>query len=199
VSRACGVMNILIIYAHPNPRSFNAAILETLDAALRARGHVTRIHDLYRMQFRAVLDGEDLLRNWRGDLPVDTRREQDALRWAEGLVFIYPVWWFGPPAILKGWIDRVFTRKFAFDFGPTGMTGLLTHKKALILSTLGGDEATYQRERWEELLIRPMAEGVLTACGVGDVVYQAFYEVPTISLAERLTMLDRVCALATAF
>jgi putative NADPH-quinone reductase len=59
-------------------------------------------------------------------------------------VFIYPIWWFGPPAILKGWIDRVFTRKFAFDFTATGMKGLLTHEKALILNTLGGDEATYQ-------------------------------------------------------
>jgi hypothetical protein len=75
-----------------------------------------------------------------------------------------------PTGDLKGWIDRVFTRKFAFDFGPGGMKGLLTHEKALILNTLGGDEATYQQERWHELLVRPMVEGILGACGVDNVV-----------------------------
>jgi NAD(P)H dehydrogenase (quinone) len=192
-------MNVLIIYAHPNPRSFNQAILETVDDALRERGHATRIHDLYQMQFRAVLDGEDLLRNWRGDLAPDTRREQDAVQWAQGLVLIYPIWWFGPPAILKGWIDRVFTRKFAFDFGPGGMKGLLTHEQALILNTLGGDEGTYQQERWHELLVRPMAEGVLGACGVRNVVHRAFYQVPSVSHAARQAMLEEVRALAAAF
>lgn len=189
-------MNALIVYAHPNPRSFNWAILEAIDSTLRERGHAIRIHDLYQMQFRAVLDSEDLLRNWRGDLPVDTRREQDAIRWARGLVFVYPIWWFGPPAILKGWIDRVFTRKFAFDFGPEGMKGLLTHEKALIINTLGGDEATYQHERWHELLVRPMAEGILGACGVHDVTHRAFYQVPTVTQAKRQAMLEEVRALA---
>ncbi|KAB2929914.1 MAG: NAD(P)H-dependent oxidoreductase [Candidatus Contendobacter sp.] len=192
-------MNVLLVYAHPNPRSFNRAILEAADATLRERGHATRIHDLYQMHFRAALDGEDLLRNWRGDLPVDTRREQDAIRWARGLVFVYPIWWFGPPAILKGWIDRVFTRKFAFDFGPEGMRGLLTHERALIVNTLGGDEATYQRERWRELLARPIVEGVLGACGIGNVAYRAFYQVTTVAPAERRAMLDQVRELAAAF
>jgi NAD(P)H dehydrogenase (quinone) len=192
-------MNVLIVYAHPNPRSFNSAILEAIDATLRERGHATRIHDLYQMQFRAVLDGEDLLRNWRGDSPVDTRREQDAIRWARGLVFVYPIWWFGPPAILKGWIDRVFTRKFAFDFGPGGMEGLLTHERALIVNTLGGDEATYQREGWHELLVRPMTEGVLGACGVRNIAHRALYQVTTLSHAERRAMLDQVRELAAAF
>lgn len=192
-------MNILLVYAHPNPRSFNRAILEVLDGALRERGHTTCIHDLYQMQFRATLDGEDLLRNWRGDLAPDTRCEQDAVRWAQGLVFIYPIWWFGPPAILKGWIDRVFTRKFAFDFGPDGMSGLLTHERALILNTLGGDQATYQREHWQELLIRPMAEGILSACGVRHVVHRAFYQVPTVSPAERQAMLAEVREMAVVF
>jgi NAD(P)H dehydrogenase (quinone) len=192
-------MNVLLVYAHPNPRSFNQAILDMVDATLRDRGHVTRIHDLYRMQCRAVLDGEDLLRNWRGDLPADTRREQDAVLWARGLVFVYPIWWFGPPAILKGWIDRVFTRKFAFDFGPGGMKGLLTHEKALILNTLGGDEASYREHRWHELLVRPMAEGILGACGVKNVSHRAFYQVPTVGQTERQGMLEEVRALAAAF
>lgn len=192
-------MNVLIIYAHPNPRSFNRAILDTVETTLRERGHAIRIHDLYQMQCRAVLDGEDLLRNWRGDLPADTRREQDAILWARKLVFIYPIWWFGPPAILKGWIDRVFTCKFAFDVGPSGMTGLLTHEKAMVLNTLGGDAATYQAQHWHELLARPMTEGVLGACGIHEVSYRAFYRVPTVTPAERQAMLEEVRTLAATF
>ncbi len=190
-------MNILIVFAHPNPRSFNHAILETLDTTLREQGHATRIHDLYQMRFRAVLDSDDLIRNWRGDLPEDILREQEAVRWAQGLAFVYPIWWFGAPAILKGWIDRVFVRKFAFDFTAAGMEGLLTHDRALIVNTLGGDEALYQRERWHELLVRPMVEGVLNACGVRNVTYRAFYSVVTVSHAERRAMLEEVRALAT--
>ncbi|MCP5158882.1 MAG: NAD(P)H-dependent oxidoreductase [Gammaproteobacteria bacterium] len=192
-------MNVLIVYAHPNPRSFNRAILETVDATLRERGHATQVHDLYRMKFRCVLDGEDLLRNWRGNLADDVQREQEAVRWAQGLVFIYPIWWFGPPAILKGWIDRVFTRKFAFNIGAGGMEGLLTHRRALILNTLGGDQATYQQEHWHELLVRPIAEGVLGACGVRNVTHRAFYQVLSISQAERQMMLDEARDLAAAF
>lgn len=189
-------MNTLIIYAHPNPRSFNRAILDTVEAALTRRGDAIRIHDLYQMHSRAVLEAEDLIRNWRGDLPADTRHEQDAIRWAGQLVFIYPIWWFGPPAILKGWIDRILTHKFAFDIGPAGMTGLLTGKKALIINTLGGDEETYQKKRWHELLVRPMVEGVLAACGIEDVHYRAFYSVPTVTQADRQAMLTEVSALA---
>ena len=192
-------MNILLVYAHPNPRSFNQALLDAIDAELRERGHATRIRDLYQMRFSPVLDGEDLVRNWRGDLPNDIRQEQEAIRWAQGLVFIYPIWWFGPPAILKGWIDRVFVRKFAFDFTETGMQGLLTHEKALIINTLGGDEATYQRLRWHELLVRPMAEGILEACGVRTVTHRAFYQVPTVSPAERQVMLAEARDLAALF
>ncbi|HCB12414.1 MAG TPA: flavodoxin family protein [Gammaproteobacteria bacterium] len=192
-------MNVLIIYAHPNLHSFNRAILEVVEATLHERGHTTQVHDLYQMQFRCILDDEDLLRNWRGVLSDDVQREQEAVRWAQGLVLIYPIWWFGPPAILKGWIDRVFTRKFAFDINASGMQGLLTHERALILNTLGGDEAIYQKERWHELLVRPIAEGVLGACGVRNVGYQAFYQVLSVSRTERQAMLDKVRTLAAGF
>lgn len=192
-------MNVLIVYAHPNPRSFNQAILHTLDAALRDRGHLTQTHDLYRMRFRAVLDSDDLNRNWRGEPAEDVRREQESVLWAQGLAFIYPIWWFGPPAILKGWIDRVFTRKFAFDFGAEGMKGLLTHEQALILNTLGGDEASYHRQDWHELLARPMTEGILSVCGVRQVTHQAFYEVTGVTQMARRAMLEEVRVLAAAF
>ncbi len=192
-------MNVLIVYAHPNPRSFNNAILETVDVALRERGHTTRIKDLYRMGFKTILDAQDLGRLAKRDIPEDIRREQADMAWAQGLVFIYPIWWFEQPAILKGWIDRVFVRGFAFDFTAEGMKGLLGHEKALVITTLGGDEATYRRNNWQDIIIRPMTDGTLSYCGVQNIVHKAFYQVTSVSREARSAMLDEVRALAMTF
>jgi len=189
-------MNILIIYAHPNPRSFNQALLETVDVALQAQGHTTCVKDLYRMDFNPILSADDLIRLARQDIPADIRQEQDDIRWAQGLVFIYPIWWFSQPALLKGWLDRVFSRGFAFDFTQTGVLGLLPQRKALVINTLGGGEATYVNNRWHDLIARPMIEGTLGFCGIAQVVHRAFYEVPTVSIAARRAMLEEARLLA---
>ncbi|MDX1654274.1 MAG: NAD(P)H-dependent oxidoreductase [Candidatus Competibacteraceae bacterium] len=185
-------MNVLIVYAHPNPRSFNNAILGTVDTTLRERRHTTRIKDLYRLGRKVILDAEDLGRIHQRDIPEDILREQADMAWAQGLVFIYPIWWFGPPAILKGWIDRVFVRGFAFDFTKEGMKGLLGHEKALVLTTLGGDEATYRRNDWQGIISRPLTDGTLSYCGVQDITHRAFYQVPSVGDESRRGMLEEV-------
>ena len=181
--------NIVIILGHPEAESFCAAIAETYLASASQAGHLVKLFRLGAIDFDPVLRHGY---NQRQALEPGLQEIREAISAAAHLVFVYPIWWFGPPAILKGWIDRVFTRKFAFDFGPEGMRGLLTHERALIVNTLGGDEATYQRERWRELLARPIVEGVLGACGIGNVAYRAFYQVTTVAPAERRAMLDQV-------
>ncbi len=192
-------MNILILFAHPNLQSFNHAILETLTETLQERHHQVRIKDLYRLHFNAILDSHDLARIAHHDIPDDILQEQADITWAQGLVFIYPVWWFGPPAILKGWIERVFTRGFAFDFGANGLQQLLHHEQALIINTLGSDEKIYQQNNWHDLLIRPLSEGTLGYCGVKRITYKAFYDVFAVSQSERHIMLREVKQLALIF
>ena len=190
-------MNALLVIAHPSGDSFSHAMAGAAAAVLRARGCTCWVHDLYAEGFNPVQPTPES-GNVASDDPL-VELHCARLQAAELIAVFHPNWWSQPPAILKGWIDRVFTRKFAFDFGPGGMKGLLTHEKALILNTLGGDEASYREHRWHELLVRPMAEGILGACGVKNVSHRAFYQVPTVGQTERQGMLEEVRALAAAF
>jgi NAD(P)H dehydrogenase (quinone) len=109
----------------------------------------------------------------QGIVPDDIKREQELIAWADHLVFIYPIWWFERPALLKGWIDRVFTNGFAFSYG-NGVKGLLKHKKALVVQTAGNTEAELQKDNIIEIIQRPMTEGTLQYCGIADVRVRTF-------------------------
>jgi NAD(P)H dehydrogenase (quinone) len=192
-------MKVLVIYAHPNPLSFNHALQETVAAALGEAGHEVRVKDLYAERPKVTLDAEDFQGILSGKVPEDIRREQAEVEWAEGLVFVYPVWWFSMPAILKGWIDRVFQNGFAFEIGPEGPRGLLRHRKALIFTTTGGLEEAYARGNGRELLLRPMTDGTLRFCGIGEVDAKVFYGVPSATENQRKAMLAEAARLARAF
>ncbi len=110
-------MRLLIIYCHPVPGSFNAAILKTARQALDRGGHELRLIDLYDQNFSPVLsraEHENYIA--RPDVLIENVREHvDALRWAQGFVFIFPIWMHGPPAMLKGWLERTWLRGVAFE------------------------------------------------------------------------------------
>jgi NAD(P)H dehydrogenase (quinone) len=110
-------MRILVVFCHPSGESFGAALCAEAVAALEAGGHELRLRDLYRMGFDPVLSLEE----WRDYLAQPQRNEArqadhiEDLRWAEGLVVIYPTWYYGPPAMLKGWLERTWLPGVAFD------------------------------------------------------------------------------------
>jgi len=189
-------MKVLVVYAHPNPASFNRAVLECTGEGLRNAGHQVRIRDLYHEAFDPVLSRSDLARLAVGETPPDMRAEQSQVAWADTLVLIYPVWWFGPPALLKGWFDRTFTHGFAFRYGPAGHMGLLAPRKAAIVATLGGSAEEYRQRDWESLLLRPTAEGVLGYCGIELCGFRLLYEVPGSARAARQAMLEQVTTFA---
>lgn len=127
-------MNILIIYAHPNHQSFNGAILRQVKNHLNSK-HQVRILDLYAEKFDPLLHfDEDHLRR---DLDKDPEMEKyrQLISWADHLIWIFPIWWGGMPAILKGFIDRVFASGFAYSYKGMGMQGHLKGKTAWIIST----------------------------------------------------------------
>jgi NAD(P)H dehydrogenase (quinone) len=185
-------MNILIVYAHPNEKSFNRALLEAVSAGLNEAGHTTKVKDLYAEGFDPVLTADDLAELQQGNIPEHIQREQDALSWADGLVFIYPLWWFGRPAILKGWFDTVLTNGFAFSFSDQGLTGLLKHKKALVLITAGGQKSYFVENDAESLLHRPMTDGTLSFCGIDNIEHQVYYNIPGSTDEERQAILNEV-------
>lgn len=185
-------MNYLIIYSHPNPASFNFAIRETVVRVLKQRHQEVRTRDLYEMRFDPVLQGSELAGFQRGKMSPDIAIEQDHVRWAEVLIFIYPVWWAGMPAITRGYIDRVFCKGFAYDYGPDGLQGLLKGKKVQIFNTMGAPLAAYESSGIFKSMEQLTDQETFRFCGMEVLGHQYFGSVPTVSKEERLKMLEEV-------
>jgi putative NADPH-quinone reductase len=136
-------VNTLVVHCHPDPESYNAALYRAACTALEAGGHALRRIDLYAEGFDPVLSREER----RAYLPepalIEARVQPhvDALRWAEHLVFVYPTWFYGPPAMLKGWLERVWLPGVAFlpppAKGRRAVPGL-RHVRRLTVVTTGG-------------------------------------------------------------
>jgi NAD(P)H dehydrogenase (quinone) len=110
-------MQVLVLFCHPDPASFLATVLAELVERLNAQGHAVRVIDLYGEGFDPVLDRE----SWRAHRQdrraeaADLAAHVAALQACEGLVLVYPTWWYGLPALLKGWFDRVWQPGVAFS------------------------------------------------------------------------------------
>lgn len=108
-------MRALIVYCHPKETSFTAAVRETVLERLRFAGAEIRVIDLYRRNFAPVLSGEEL--DIYEDTPanrVPVAQDVEDVLWCDALIFVYPTWWYGLPAMLKGWLDRVLLPDVAF-------------------------------------------------------------------------------------
>ena len=137
-------MRVSVILAHPNQDSFNHAIGETVVQTLERNGHEVCYHDLYAEGFEPLLPGDEIPDG--ASLPPEVRQHCDEIAEAEGIVVVHPNWWGQPPAILKGWIDRVIRVGVAYRFeegdGGEGVPiGLLRAHTALVLNTANTPEA----------------------------------------------------------
>ena len=154
-------MNVLYIYAHQEPASFNATLKAVAVETLENAGHNVKVSDLYGMHFKPVLDASDFMQRKKpdklalfpeqinatktGTFVPDIMEEMDKVKWADLLIFQFPIYFTGMPAIMKGWLDRIFTAGFAFDPITQGVyeNGLLKGKKVMMTITTGADENTY--------------------------------------------------------
>lgn len=184
-------MKTVIIYAHPNPISFNAALAEVVQEEMEKLGSQVKVKDLYGMDFNPCLGEEDFKAFRRGDIPADIQEEQDDISWADHLVFIAPIWWINFPAILKGYFDRVFSAGFAYKVTSQGFVGLLNRKKVLVITTSGADRA--QAEKYGMLdVLKATIAGIFTTCGFSSCEHINLYAVPSVYDQEREEMLVEV-------
>ncbi len=114
-------MRVLVVYCHPVPDSFCAAVRDTAVGTLTARGWDVRLVDLYAEGFDPVL-GADERRLYHDRAPIDPvlAPHIENLKWAQAILFVYPTWWYGLPAMLKGWLDRVWATDVAFKLPADG-------------------------------------------------------------------------------
>ncbi|WP_426036837.1 NAD(P)H-dependent oxidoreductase [Cypionkella sp. TWP1-2-1b2] len=138
-------MRLLIVHAHPSPDSFTAACRDTAIKAAHAAGHQTKLIDLYAENFQPSLTAEEWLSFPDPDAISDSLTPHiEALQWAEGLIFTHPTWWSGPPAILKGWLDRTLRPGIAFHLhGKTMRPGLPNIRLLAVLTSLGATSLQY--------------------------------------------------------
>jgi NAD(P)H dehydrogenase (quinone) len=127
-------MKVLVIIGHQNKGSYCHAITETAIEELKAAGHEVTFHDLYEEGFDPILTHDEIPKGSTVD-PI-VQEHCDELAAADGFVIVHPNWWAQPPAILKGWIDRVFRQGVAYEFAEGGgIIGHLKGKTALVITT----------------------------------------------------------------
>lgn len=186
-------MNHLIVYAHPFEDSFNHAILENAVAALKSKGHSVVVRNLYALGFNPVLSPVDFKELRSGHTPEDIATEQAYITNADAITFIYPLWWTGMPAILKGYIDRVFAYGFAYQYTKEGMIeSLLTGKKGVMITTQGTPNAYYDASGMTSSLKQTSDEGIFGFCGVETLNHLFFGGISTSDDLTRKEMLKSV-------
>lgn len=152
-------MKVFMVYAHPEPTSFNGALKDRAAEVLQGAGHEFVVTDLYgenydpragRHDFREVADADRFDYQVEQKHATDTEtfspeiaRDQERLYWCDVLIFQFPLWWFGPPAILKGWIDRTLAFGRIYDLGHRYATGMLEGRTGFVSTTTGGPEERF--------------------------------------------------------
>ena len=187
-------MKLSVILAHPNKQSFNHAIAKTAVAALEQNGHDVIFHDLYRERFDPLLPREEILED--ATLAPELEEYCREIRSAEGIIIVHPNWWGQPPAILKGWVDRVFRPGVAYKFleGDSGEgvpVGLLKARAAIVFNT-----SNTPPEREARVFGDPLEtlwkNCIFGLCGVETFYRRMFGVVVTSSAEQRSRWLEEV-------
>ena len=197
-------MKVFIVYAHPEPASLNGHLKDEVVKGLLASGHEVLVSDLYAMNWKAVADADDFpgrdasqplyysresgVAFRAGTQSPDISEEQRRLLWADVVVFQFPLWWYGMPAILKGWVDRVYALGFAYGVGEHGGArwgdrfgeGSLKGRRSIVAMTAGGRVSHYGPRGVcgpvDDLLF-PIEHGILFYPGMDVLPPVVFYEV----------------------
>lgn len=206
-------MNILIVHAHPEPQSFCSAMVGRMRERFESQGHTVNVSDLYAKQFNPVASAADFQDRNNPDylvyaleqrhaqknnaLPADIAEELALLNQCDLLILNFPLYWFSLPAILKGWIDRVFLSGVVYGGRNFYDRGLMKGKRAWLTFTLGGREHMFGDSAVHgdlETMLRPVLRGSLGYAGFDVLKPFAAYHVPYISQEARVEMMEQLDA-----
>jgi NAD(P)H dehydrogenase (quinone) len=177
-------MNVFIVLAHPERNSFCGAMFDKAADTLKAAGHTVVVSDLYRMNFNPSSDRHNFLamkdpsyfkpqveeahasetNGFAPELDAEMRK----IEGCDLMILQFPLWWFGMPAMLKGWVDRVFAMGRVYGYGHIYGTGKFRGKRAMLSLTTGGPEESYRKDGFNgdmDGILRPIQRGVLEFVG----------------------------------
>ncbi|MDI9534449.1 MAG: NAD(P)H-dependent oxidoreductase [Bacteroidota bacterium] len=184
-------MKILLIYANYKEQSFTSAVRDTIAYTFHKKGHEVVIRDLYEIKFNPVLSKKDLESIEKEIFPVDIMDEQKFIQWADFICFVYPIWWSGMPAILKGYIERVFVQGYGFDFIDGEIIPKLKNKRIAIFNTTGLNNI-YKDQASLDALNKMTEECIFGFSGMKTVVHKYFKSIKKASNKEKIKSLEEV-------
>lgn len=173
----------LIIYAHPNSASFNHAILDSVVAS--SQGHTVIVRDLYHLHLDPILTWTEFKQTLQHQYVPEIQQEHHYFQQADRITLIYPLWWMGFPAILKGYLDRVISYGFAYTDGKEKSIGLLQDKQIQQFITLGNPIEEYRQKGYLQAFEHTLGYGLFNFCGIEKVNMHYFGEIglPTTNYA----------------
>ncbi|WP_077610311.1 NAD(P)H-dependent oxidoreductase [Clostridium sp. Marseille-P2415] len=185
-------MNHLIVFAHPNPNSFGKGIVDAAVKASEEKGANVEVRDLYAMGFDPILKPSDFEAFQSGKIPEDILTEQKYIKWADVITFIHPIWWSAQPGIMKGYVDRVFSNGFAYEYVDGAAHGLLSGKKGMVFATSGSPNEAYEANGMHHSMKQITDQGIFHFCGVEEVKHTFYGAVPYVTEETRKDYLKEV-------
>lgn len=169
-------MNILIVYTHPLEKCFNRLVLERTERALQYSGHAVKTADLYAENFQPAMLKQDFDQFELKPMPAEIIAEQERVEWSDGLVFIFPVWWWSVPGMLKGWIDRVMSYGWAWLDPSDPSSGTLRERPILVMATAGASAEAFAKRKYDQAIETQLNVGTWDYCGFRDVTTRIFHD-----------------------
>jgi NAD(P)H dehydrogenase (quinone) len=166
-------LNVLVVYSHPRRGSFCGAVMDSFIGGLAEAGHKAEIADLHGEGFDPRMSEADEP-DWsdpRKRYSDAVLAEQTRIARNEAMAFIFPVWWWSIPAMLKGWVDRVWNNGWAY--GDT----TLPHRKALLIGTASGGAATYDKRQYGPAMQAQLVVGIMNYCGIPAAELELMFDV----------------------
>ena len=185
-------MNHLVVFAHPNQKSFGKGIVDTIQRVCQENEANVRVRDLYEIGFDPILKPSDFVALQSGNTPEDIKTEQEHIKWADVITFVYPVWWVGLPALLKGYVDRVFSYGFAYESVNGDPRGLLNGKKALLFCSTGSPNEVYDQNGMHDSMKQTTDAGIFNFTGIEVISHTFFGSVPSVPDETRKEYLKEV-------
>ena len=187
-------MKVFIVYWHPEPKSFNGAMFRAACETLGAAGHEVRTSELHEMRFDPVSSRrnfttvkdpnyfkqqtEEMYATEMNGFSEEIESEIRKIEWCDLMIWQFPMWWFGLPAVLKGWVDRVFAMGRTYGGGHFYETGVFRGKRAFLSLTTGGPEEAYRSGGFNgdiAAILRPIHRGMLQFVGFDVLAPQIVY------------------------
>ena len=177
-------MHLLTVFSHPFTDRYPAAVMDAFHEPFSAAGHTIDVLDLHQEDFDPRFTKEDHAHFWGGPVPdgiADMHRRVEA---ADRLAFVFPVYWWGMPALMKGWLERVFTGGWAYQYGAgvadrgkEPLNSMLQNIPTTLLGIGGSKEGTYRKYGYDDAMRAQIDVGTFAYCGIDDVESHLIFDV----------------------